>query len=94
MHKFGGEVRAQTFTGEAMEQQTRPPWEMSSCRGRTRRSSSSRGRTRGRAAVWGIAALPLGRHAAAAGPEQVGLGCTVGNFCLWMRRKWELYMDG
>ena len=39
-------------------------------------------------------ALPPGRRAAAAGPEQVGLGCTVGNFCLWMRRKWELYMDG
>lgn len=37
---------------------------------------------------------PPGRRAAAAGPEQVGLGCTVGNFCLWMRRKWELYMDG
>ena len=39
-------------------------------------------------------APPPGRRAAAAGPEQVGLGCTVGNFCLWMRRKWELYIDG
>lgn len=39
-------------------------------------------------------ALPPDRRAAAARPEQVGLGCTVGNFCLWMRRKWELYMDG
>ena len=62
MHKFGGEVRAQAFTGEAMEQQTRPPWEMSSCRGRMRRRSRSRGRTRGRAAVGGAAAGPSRRR--------------------------------
>ena len=63
------------------EEEEQEPWE-------DQRTSSRRGRRRA------VAPPPPGRRAAAAEPEQVGLGCTVGNFCLWMRRKWELYMDG